>query len=167
MATPYPLSAAILNRGIEHVCYEYANLISAAHWSIEGRPPWRTNVDDAFLLGCRKLGDFLLKNKRSERKGKELPDILALDYLPPDTTRLWALPIWESEWREAKDRQLAHISFDREKEWNHLKWVPILECEMRIAWADFLADVDPQHKPEFAAQLARCQRKEGFSGLRW
>src|SRR5713101_6031771 len=32
---------------------------------IHGAAPWRTNCDDAFLLGCRKLDDFFMKDKRS------------------------------------------------------------------------------------------------------
>jgi hypothetical protein len=166
MATPYSLSPAVLTRGIEHVCYEYANLISAAHWSIHGQAPWRTNVDDAFLLSYRKLRDFLLKDKRSKRDGRELPDILASDYLRPHFTRTWTLPTWESEWQAEMDKQLAHITFEREKEWNHLKWVRRLEREMRTAWSEFLASVDPQHKPEFTAQLTLCKGKPGFSALR-
>jgi len=165
MATPYPLKAAVLKRGVEHVCYEYANLISAAHWSIHGQAPWRTNVDDAFLLGYRKLRDFLMKDDRSDRKGFELPDILAIDYLPAGSARTWTLPTWEKEWHAEMDKQLAHITFEREKEWNHLKCVPSLESEMRTAWAEFLGAVDRQHKPEFAAQLKNCKGKPGFSSL--
>ena len=64
------------------------------------------------------------------------------------------------------DKQLAHITFEREKEWNHLKWVPTLESEMRTSWAKFLPVVNPQHKPKFAAQLAHCQGKPDFSALK-
>jgi hypothetical protein len=166
MTTRYRPTAALLKHGIEHVCYEYANLISAAHWSINGQAPWRTNVDDAFLLGYRKLRDFLFTDKRSTRKGLELPDILASDYLPPGSTRKWTLPTWEREWQAEMDKQLAHITFKREKEWNHLKWVPTLETEMRTAWGKFLAAVDPQHKQEFRIQIARCQGKPGFHALK-
>ena len=165
--TPYQPTADVLKRGIEHVCYEYANLISAAHWSINGQASWRTNVDDAFLLGYRNLRDFLLKDKRSVlRNGLELPDTLASDYLPPGFPRTWTLPTWEMEWQAAMDKQLAHISFDREKGWNHMQWVPRLESEMRSAWADFLLAVADPHKSEFAAQIAHCQGKPGFSALR-
>jgi hypothetical protein len=62
---------------IEHVVYEYANLMSAAFHSLRGPAPARTHSDDAFLLGYRKLGDFLLLDIR--RYGDE---IIALDYLP-------------------------------------------------------------------------------------
>jgi hypothetical protein len=65
--------------GIKHICYEYSNLMSAAHWDMKGSAPWRTHADDAFLLGCRKLGVFLLRPSRSRLRGRELPDILALD----------------------------------------------------------------------------------------
>jgi hypothetical protein len=166
MATPYPLNDDVLKHGIGHVCYEYANLIAAAHWSIHGQPPWRTNVDDAFLLGYRKLRDFLLKDKRSEYKGLERPDILARDYLPLHYTPAWTLPTWELEWQEEMDKQLAHLSFERRKEWNHLNCVPALESEMRTAWAKFLSVVDPRHKAEFASQITRCHAKPGFSALR-
>ncbi len=123
-------------------------------------------ASSAFLFGYRKLRDFLLKDKRSERKGVELPDILASDYLLPVMARAWTLPTWELEWQGEMDKQLAHITFEREKEWNHLKWVPTLEAEMRTAWAKFLAAVDKQHKPQFTAQLAHFRGKSGFSALR-
>ena len=35
-----------------------------------------------------------------------------------------------------------HMRIERDKEWNHLKWVPTPESEMRTAWAAFLAVVD-------------------------
>ena len=71
----------------------------------------------------------------------------------------------ELEWQAEMDKQLAHITFEREKEWNHLKWVPALKSETRIAWAEFLAVVDRQHQLEFTAQHAHCQGKPGFSVL--
>lgn len=160
------MTPALLKRGIEHVCYEYANLISAAHCDLHGQAPWRMHCDDAFLLGYRKMRDFLMRDKRSERKGVELPDILARDYLPSLFTRAWDLPTWEKEWQAEMDKQLAHITFEREKEWNHLKRVPTLESEMRTAWAAFLdAVIDPVHKTEFASQLATCQAKPGFDSV--
>ena len=86
--TPGPLQLA---RGIDHICYEYANLMAAAYWTMHGAAPWRTHADDAFLLGYRKLADFLLFTHRTIRQGKELPDILALDYLPSGAKSKWTL----------------------------------------------------------------------------
>lgn len=166
MVTPYTPGSDDLKRGIKHVCYEYANLISAAHWSLHGQPPWRTNVDDAFLLGYRKLRDFLLKDTRSKGKHSEFPDVLACDYTVRNRKRTWSLPTWDSKWRAVMDKQLAHISFERESEWDHRIWLPRLEGEMRTAWAAFLLALEPQHKLAFKAELARCRGKPGFRNLR-
>lgn len=165
MVTRYPVDAVVLTIGITHVCYEYANLISAAYWSVQGQAPWRTHADNAFLLGYRKLRDLLLKENRSTRYGAELPDILATDYLAKGSKCSWALPTWESEWRAEMDGQLAHISFWRDKNWDHREWLPVLEEEMRSAWAEFLSSVDAAHSPKFMAELSRCRSKLGFGTL--
>jgi hypothetical protein len=166
VAIPYLVTPDLLKRGIEHVCYEYANLVSAAHWDLHGQAPWRTHCDDAFLLGYRKMRDFLMRDKRSERRGVEFPDILARDYLPSGFARTWDLPTWEKEWGAEMDKQLAHITFERDKEWDHMRWVPTLESEIRTAWSAFLNAVnDPTHKTDFASQLAICQAKPGFNSV--
>ena len=133
---------------------------------MNGAAPWRTHADDAFLLGCRKLGDFLLNPSRSKSNGEELPDILALDYLPSGCTPSWTLPIWKKEWMGPMNKQLAHLSYMRDKEWVHYNWVPKLEKEFRIAWREFLCEVDPKYKSSFAAEITKCQRKQGFAGIR-
>lgn len=155
-----------LARGIEHICYEYANLMSAAHWDMIGRAPWRTHADDAFLLGYRKLGDFLLNQRRSRTNNKELPDILALDYLFAPNIITWTLPTWTTEWRCAMNKQLAHLSYIRNKSWIHYDWVPQLETEFRIAWRKFRRAIDPKYKKRFAREIAKCRRKQGFAGIR-
>lgn len=154
-----------LDRGIEHSCYEYTNLISAAHWDMEGDAPWRRHADDAFMLGCRRLGDFLLNSRRSVFRGRELPDILASDYLPPGCTPTWSLPIWTREWRDAMNRQLAHLSYDRDKTWIHYNWVPKLEREFRKAWDEFRKAVDPRHEARFVNEIEKCRGKQGFEAI--
>src|SRR4051794_36687465 len=115
--------------GIRHVVYEYGNLLEAAHYSLCGSAPWRTSCDDAFLLGSRKLDDFLMRDERSKLRGEEQDDILALDYLPQGHLRSWSLPVWSTRWRLAMNKQLAHIAYCRDEEWNHLKSVHALEGE--------------------------------------
>ncbi len=159
---PFKPDASQLSRGIKHICYEYANLISAARWDMNGSPPWRTHADDAFLLGCRKMADFLLNPQRSRAKGAELPDVLALDYLPSGCIPSWTLPTWTGEWRDAMNRQLAHLSYDRDKEWVHDEWVPALEREFRVAWLAFLDAVDVKYKAAFDAEMRQCRQKEGL-----
>ena len=148
-----------LTRGIVHICYEYCNLLSAAYWDLHGVPPWRTHCDDAFLLGYRKMSDFLLNTRRSaaRRSGDivELSDILASDYLPDGITPTWDLPTWRLEWRDAMNRQLAHLSFDRDEEWVHFNWVPKLESEFRAAWTAFMQALAPEYRPVFEGQIEK------------
>ena len=160
----YPVGPMLI-RGIEHICYEYAHLMSAAYWSLHGSVPWRTHADDAFLLGYRKMHDFLVFDQRAKaRETKdEQPDILARDYLRTGGLPNWSLPTWTREWRNVMDRQLAHLSYEREKSWDHRQWVPPLEAEFRQAWQAFLDSIDPQYKIEFANQIEVCSRKPGFS----
>jgi len=156
---------------IKDVVYEYANLMAAAYYSIHGQAPWRTNCDDAFLLGCRKLGDFLMKDKRSKNRGQELDDILALDYLPTNAkTRKWKLPIWTAQWREPMNKYLAHMAYSRTyppvQHWDHRIWVPQLETEFNSAWWGFReAITDKDYSAEFDNQNGLCQAKEGFENI--
>jgi hypothetical protein len=166
MATPQPGTPTRQNRldAIEHVVYEYANLSSAGFYSMRGDAPWRTHADDAFLLGYRKLGDFLL-NEYPRSKD----DVLALDYLPAGSKRVWDLPTWQQEWRTHMNKQLTHVAYARviaPREWNHLKWNPKLLNEFRVAWKAFLAAVtDKDFDDEFERQIDRCQAKPGFENI--
>ncbi len=142
---------------IEHVVYEYANLISAGSVSLHGPAPMRTHADDAFMLGCRKIGDFLMDDVR--RYGD---DVLALDYIPPGSTRTWDLPTWTTRWRSAMNKQLNHIAYKRVRnpqQWNHLTYVPLLLAEFRAAWGAFQSAVgDSDLHNEYANQLAAVKR---------
>lgn len=151
---------------IEHVVYEYANLISASYHSMNGQAPWRTHSDDAFLLGYRKLRDFLLNDQR----GKDGDDVLALDYLPKGLSRVWDLPTWEQEWREHMNKHLTHITYARvfkTREWDHRKWNPKLLAEFQVAWKQFIDVItDVGYRAEFDRQIAHCQGKPGFRNIR-
>jgi hypothetical protein len=145
--------------------YKYANLMSAYHYSMNGQPPWRTQADDAFLLGYRKLGDFLV-NEYPRYKD----DVLALDYLPAGSTRGWDLSTWQKEWRSHMNKQLTHVAYARvlaPREWNHLMWNPTLMREFRAAWGEFLAAVtDKVFRDQFEKQIDHCQAKEGFEQIK-
>jgi hypothetical protein len=171
MATQKPVVPFVPDPGarkdaIVHVVYEYANLMMAAHYSLHGSAPWRTSCDDAFILGCRKLDDFLVKKQRSVKDRKEQDDILAIDYLPPNYVQSWDLPIWAKEWRAVMNKQLAHIAYKRDKNWDHETEVRLLEAEFRKAWGDFLgAVIDPDYKKQFEEQLAYSRTKPGFANV--
>lgn len=149
---------------IEHLVYEYANLMSSAFHSLNEAAPSRTHCDDAFLLGCRKLGDFLLADTR-----KYGDEVIALDYLPVRSPRLWRLPIWESTWRAPMNRQLTHITYTRVRDpqaWDHRKWVPKLEAEFRDAWKSFWGTVtDREFLEEYRRQINHCRNKQGFAEI--
>ena len=153
---------------IGDLVYEYANLMAAAHFGLKGDPPWRTNCADAFLLGCRKLGDFLMKDKRFD------DDVLAMDYLPLGATRTWNLPIWIGVWQTDMNKYLAHITYRRTEDrdalglphWNHTDdniGVRPLRNEFNKAWWDFRESVtDSDFCAKFDEELRECETKEGF-----
>jgi hypothetical protein len=156
-------------RVIRDLVYEYANFMAAAHFDLEGLAPWRTNCNDAFLLGCRKLGDFFLNGLPRYRE-----DVLALDYLPPNSSRPWGLPIWTAKWRDDMDKYLAHITYRRTEDrdakglphWNHEVWVRPLRIEFNHAWWDFRAAViDSDYNAEFEKQLRERECRPEFKTL--
>ncbi|MBI1897098.1 MAG: hypothetical protein HYS04_11335 [Acidobacteria bacterium] len=157
---PFTPDLKQLKRGIEHICYEYANLMSAAHWDMNGSAPWRTHADDAFLLGYRKLGDFLLnpapfqvEQPRTSRYSR-----LGLFGYTPN----WTLPTWTKEWRDPMNRQLAHLSYIRDKAWVHYDW-----SEAGEGVPDRLGKVPACHRSQ--VQEALCYRDHKVSaqaGLR-
>ncbi len=153
--TPYHLTREQRVLATKDIVHEYANLRSAAFHSWIGKPPWRSHCDDAFLLGCRKMRDFLMKKQRTVDSNKELDDILALDYLPPPGTATpWRLPLWRKHWQYAMNKQLAHLSYQRDKEWDHTVWIPQLLPEFITAWEEFMnAVVDPVYRAAFAEHL--------------
>jgi len=168
MAVPGSSNPTHQNRidAVKQVVYEYANLMAAYHYSMNGKPPWRTNADDGFLLGYRKLRDFLLNDYPRYKD-----DILALDYLPPGSVRTWDLPTWENKWRDHMNKHLTHIAYarvisPRPREWNHLEWDPPLMKDFLIAWKALLdAATDPQYSAEFKRQIDDCQGKTGFADI--
>ncbi len=111
------------------------------------------------------MADFFLRPTRSKlRNGDELPDILARDYIAGKPN--WDVPIWKDEWQKAMDKQLAHISYIRNKSWDHRPWVPKLKKEFRTVWRKFRAALHPKYKKAFTAEIARCRRKAGFTGIK-
>jgi hypothetical protein len=151
---------------IRDVFYEYRNLMMAGYYSMRGSAPWRTNCDDAFLLGCRKVGDFLMDDTRLTYNGKELDDVLAIDFLPSTASRSWSVPIWNTEWRDAMHKQSAHIAYTRTKGWNHTKWVPQLQAEFNKAWWDFRdAVTDLDYVQEFDKYLQLAEASAELKGI--
>src|ERR1700687_4845731 len=125
---------------ILHVVYEYAHLVSAsdmlaADEKVRLRAPGIHHIQDAFLLGCRKMADFFQCKGRST-------DVQSSWYL--DHPAKFALTTWDA-WKDAIDKQLAHITEARvtgPKSWDGSAVGPLFD-ELKIAWQTFLHELDP------------------------
>src|ERR1035441_3239548 len=103
-------SEAQLLKSVEYVVYEYANLVSATA-ARQVAPPINTHLQDAFLLSCRKLAGFFLTAKADVTQH----DIVAEDFT--ESPQPYTLPEWQ-KWKIAMDKQLAHITWKRDKGWD-------------------------------------------------
>ena len=149
----------ICEKAIDHIVYEYANLVSAGELlKKQHEPPTiNTHVQDAFLLSCRKMADFFTKKP-------ERDDVCSLHYISGQQSRL---PEWE-KWKVAIDKQLAHITFERVKKpkpWHGTKTNPVLLEEFRNAWKRLLSRMDPDVHKLFEAQISARKRAPGFESL--
>jgi hypothetical protein len=165
--TPFVPNRADTIAVIRDLVYEYGNLMAAAHFDLKGDAPWRTNCDDAFLLGCRKIGDFLLTEIGERFKD----DVLAMDYLPANAPRTWDLPIWKLTWRDDMNKYLTHLAYRRSEDrdakglphWDNEVWVPHLRDEFNKAWWDFRDSVtDSAFCTEFDKHLSERESRPEF-----
>jgi hypothetical protein len=149
---------------IQHIVYEYANLVSAGARLLQTgpdalKPPDNTHVQDAYLLSCRKMANFF-----AEQRAKH--DVIAYDYVPRSAIQ-FTLSEW-IKWGEAADTHVAHISYTRTK--NMISWdgtgnEPLLN-DFRRAWRKFLSAIDDNRlKAEFARRIAERAACVGFGGL--
>lgn len=149
-----------LERAIHHVVYEYANLISSGTLlSKPLRPASNTHIQDAFLLGCRKLADFFLNGGKPE-------DVKARHYLPKRGVPKFRLTEWK-RWHDAMDKQLAHITYRRvhaPQSWDGSRNQTLLE-EFRRAWKLFLSKLEEPYKTEFERTIKDREKSEGFGDL--
>jgi hypothetical protein len=145
-------------RAIPHIVYEYANLISSGDLlSKPSKPPCNTHVQDAFLLGCRKLADFFWNRSKPDH-------VKAYDYLAK--SRHLKLPEWNT-WKYAMSQQLAHITYGRvsaPQSWDGSR-NPILLAEFRKAWGMFLSHLEEPYKSEFERAIKERKKSEGFRDL--
>lgn len=161
MARIQPDEADLLN-SVWDVVYEYGNLISSGELlQTPLPPPINTHVQDAFLLSCRKMADFFLWKPTTRYPEPDKHDIVASDFTA--SPQAYTLPIWDS-WATAIDKQLAHITWKRDKGWDGSKNKPFME-ELRAAWKLFLANLDPKFQTRFGEELAKRKRDEPYSRL--
>ncbi len=149
-----------LNRTIHHIVYEYANLVSSGTLlTMPLRPPCNSHVQDAFLLGCRKLAEFFSNG------GKE-HDVKARHFFTRNAVPKLRLPEWK-RWQEAMSQQLAHITYNRvagPKTWDGTR-NPVLLAEFRRAWKKFLEHLGEAHRAQFEREIAERLKSSGFGHL--
>jgi hypothetical protein len=126
--TKFTPSPAQLKGALEHVYYEIAQLTE----TLIGTNSVAVNntLVESRLIHIRALLDFFQRSARSIMKGKELDDVLSLDYgFAPQTVGI------PSPYQERLNKDLAHLTYSRsqrlptEKPWPHDQVVlPILGC---------------------------------------
>jgi hypothetical protein len=113
---------------------------------------------ECFLLHIRVLLDFLERSTRSQRKGVELDDVLALDYgLPPQPIGL------EHRLRQRLNQDVAHLSYSRTQRQEASKdWFPAAMALPVLARCDaFAAHVIPLGPPTVSEPV-----RERFEAIR-
>ncbi|MGI8785169.1 MAG: hypothetical protein ACR2L2_16145 [Acidobacteriota bacterium] len=144
---------------VEHIVHDYANLISSGemlrpHFDPILIPPANTHVQHAFLLNCRKLGDFF------QAHGKKPNDMFAKHFPDADVAE-FDLSVCK-KWRVHIDKQLAHLTYDRlnsKKSWDGSANQPLLE-ELRKAWRLFRSTLKEPYKLQFKRQLEGRRKGE-------
>jgi|SRR5579863_1636812 len=140
---------AMLLDGVQHIGHEYANFVSSAEMRKTGNhrvkpldSPINTHIAHAFLLNCRKMACFFAGPPPSNPKWS---DIFAVDYVGGFIAVLdhWGL------WKDAVDKQLAHITYTRgvtPREITPQADID-MENEIKTAWKAFLTPPPPLSNP--------------------
>lgn len=149
---------AVLLAGIPHVVHEYANFVSSAkmrkygeHRGTPLEPPINTHIAHAFLLNCRKMACFFAGPLSCPKKiaGPPPPpkwsDVFAKDYVDKFTATLdhWC------RWKDAVDKQLAHITYTRGIASEEIPEQAdiAMENEIKTAWMAFFNPAQPLSNP--------------------
>ncbi|MCX5866029.1 MAG: hypothetical protein NT009_00915 [Proteobacteria bacterium] len=131
--TKFTPSPAQLKGALEHVFYEITQLIETL---IENKNIAVNNaLVESRLIHVRVLLDFFQKSARTKMNGKELDDVLSLDYkYAPQTVGI------PSPYQDRLNKDLTHLTYSRserlptEKLWPHDQVVlPILGCCKQFA----------------------------------
>jgi hypothetical protein len=138
---------AQLKGALEHIYYEIAQLTE----TLIGTNSTAINnaLVESRLIHVRALLDFFQKSARRTFKGKELDDVLSLDYgFGPKTIGI------PSSYQERLNKDLAHLTYSRadrppaEKPWPHDQVIlPILSCSKQFG-EHLISNYLPTNCPE-------------------
>ena len=153
-------------KAIHHVVHEYANFVSSAHMVIKGdhlgkvfESPINVHLAHAFLLNCRKMADFFDSNGNKSSKD----DVVAWHYVSTVSFDM----LISKQWREPLNKQLAHVTYTRDKKPKEpLKEdQEALRKEITEAWTLFLGHLPEPYKTDFGNEIAAANKKQGFEHL--
>ncbi len=159
----FQLDRGILPDAIEHVVYEYSNLVHSAQYVNESPGgPIGVHVGDVFLLNCRKCADFFGSGPN------HFGDIRAAYFCSRNPLPRIHLK-HHRHWRKAINQNLAHISFDRVRNPRPFYTVADgkarvvqLANELRDAFRLFLAHIDAEYNEAFKHELEQRSRVVGI-----
>jgi hypothetical protein len=132
-----------------HIVHDYVSLVMAGRDTQRPHPyPINHYAERTFLTHCRALDDFFDPNKTDKQ------DLHASNFTK---TKFSAnLPTWK-KWRKHINKHLMHLTVGRIK--NKIPWDgkpnKAMLKEFEGAWSKFIANLKPDLKPLFAAEIKR------------
>jgi len=148
-----PPTASELQKSVAHIAYEMAAMERAADLASEGG---RVRFE-AFLLHARLMREFLWG--RSDRGGPGAENSLFAEHYVPDV-RAWrssrgSLPPILKATKDRIDRQLVHLSRDREGAFSDLEFrMPDIQEEITTQWTRFEGALSSSWASTFQQSLA-------------
>jgi hypothetical protein len=149
---------------IHHLVHEYANFVSSAEMTIDGKDvdgdlfkaPINTHVSHAFYLNCRKLADFF------QNKSYGNDDMLAMHFVSGYTCKL---PLCD-EWRKPINKQLAHVTYARDVDSREIEKEVCkgLYRELKETWREFRRQLPEVYAAEFKRKVE--EKKAPYSEFR-
>lgn len=132
---------------IRHIVHDWSNLLAAGQQTSEPhKNPINHFIQHAFLVECRKFGDFF-HNHRGQG------DMVSKNYVG-GTRFKPKLHKWD-EWGDHMDKHLMHLSYLRVT--NDRPWKGdvnrIFLAEFQKAWNEFIGKLNPDYEAEFKKQL--------------
>lgn len=159
--TKFKPSAAQLKGALEHIYYEIDQLTETM--IVTNNNAVNNALLESHLIHVRALLDFFQRSDRRVMKGKELDDVLSLDY--GFAKRTVGIP---SPYQERLNKDLVHLTYSRserlhtEKPWPHDQVVlPILACCKQFAEhliSKYLPTNCPEKVTEWQALVVRSSK---------
>lgn len=156
-------SAQQLKGALEHIYYEISQLIESL--TATGNVTLNNALLESQLIHIRTLLDFFQKSFRGISNGKELDDVLSLDYgFAPQRLLI------PQAYQERLNKDLAHLTYSRslrlpkDTPWPYDQvMLPILDCSMQFGEhliSNYLRTSYPEKLEEWQTLVDRIKQKK-------